>query len=67
MRVDQLSPFDLIVDEVCIFGICTYEDGGATWTDKVRTCTLQKNTVLVCKEGKVQAEGGKGGRYMVLF
>jgi hypothetical protein len=70
MRVDKSSPFDLsdhLVDEVCIFGICTYKDGGASWTDEVRTCTLQKNIVLVCKEGTVQAEGGKGGHYMVLF
>jgi hypothetical protein len=70
MTVDNSSTLDFsdhLVDEMCIFCIYTYKDGGATWTDKVRTCTLQKSTVLLCKEGRVQAEGGKGGHYMVLF
>jgi hypothetical protein len=70
VKVDKSSPLELseaIVDEACIFCIYTYKDGGATWTDQVRTCALQKGTVLLCKEGKIQAEGGKGGYYMVLF
>jgi hypothetical protein len=68
MTVDKPFPFDVSgqsVDEVYIC-IYTYQDGGATWTDRVRTYTLQKSIVLVCKEGKVQAEGGKGGHHMVL-
>jgi hypothetical protein len=56
---------------VAIRGICflskAHEARGAIWTDLVRTCDLADNTLLRYEEGVIEAEGDKGGIYLVLY
>ncbi|XXH06058.1 RNA polymerase II subunit A C-terminal domain phosphatase [Hypoxylon texense] len=54
--------------EACVLCLKCNKAGPATWTDGVRECPVEHDTVLFCEEGYLYAESlNHGGIYLILW
>ncbi|KAI1642659.1 uncharacterized protein F4817DRAFT_352335 [Daldinia loculata] len=69
IMMDSLEDFylDEVEGEKCIFCIRKNQSGPAIWTDMVRECRIEENTVSLIEEGYLHAEGDDGGIYLILW
>jgi hypothetical protein len=50
-----------------IFCLRRSREGGAMWSDGVRTIELEEFNIVYCINGRLEANDGKGGLYLVLI
>lgn len=54
--------------EACVLCLRCNKFGPAIWTDMVRECPIEHDTVLLCDEGHLYAESvNQGGIYLILW
>ncbi|KAI1772007.1 hypothetical protein F4818DRAFT_185509 [Hypoxylon cercidicola] len=64
----ELYHLDEAKGEACVLCLQNNDSGPAVWTDSIRECPIEDDTVLLCGEGYLYAEGLKrGGIYLVLW
>lgn len=72
VKVERMRKFSIgkpVVRDGSCFLVCLqeFENGGAFWTDLTRKHALDRNTILKCDEGCIEAEAkGSGGIYLML-
>jgi hypothetical protein len=49
-----------------IFCLRRSREGGAMWSDGVRTIELEEFNIVYCINGRLEANDGKGGLYLIL-